>query len=438
MAINDRYQLLNYGSEVQQAIDNALIHLPAELALKAYKDEVLLKTQTVAYTPTAPYHPATKQYVDNTGDAINSRLDAEITRATNAENVLNTKRVLTSSNNTYKYVNLSTLTTSQALIDENALEAKLGELSLGFFVFYQVKPDGTLVEESKDNTGTNPYIIVNTQAQLPTSGVTANALALTLNNMTTINVYKWSGSAWSLLKSPTVNNGWLFSSSSNNKGYYWFQNSWNLIDMNVDMSQYYKKTEIDNILTGYVQNTTLGTISDLNTTIKTTIVAAINEVNTTAKAKDTLPSIPAYSVLANTTGNAGKPNNSYTATTAATGATLAFRTSSGTLRAADATANNDLTTLSQVNSLIAGADHSAYQTKIKAGTANNIVAYSGTAGTLNELTRSTSIATSPTDTQIPTAKATKTYVDAYKPTIITQGSSSTSVTTSQLTFWIEA
>lgn len=160
-------------------------------------------------------------------------------------------------------------------MDENALDAKLGELSLGFFVFYQIKADGTLVEASKDDTGTNPYSIVATAADLPTTGVPANALALVLKDNTSVDVYKYASSSWSVLSTPAIQNGWLFAEESTGHGFYWFQNTWNKIDMNVDMSQYYKKSEIDNILTGYVQNTTLGSLSDLTTSNKTTIVAAI-------------------------------------------------------------------------------------------------------------------------------------------------------------------
>ncbi|MDR1997724.1 MAG: hypothetical protein LBQ83_05315 [Candidatus Margulisbacteria bacterium] len=57
---------------------------------------------------------------------------------------------------------------------------------------------------------------------------------------------------------------------------------------------------------------------------------------------------------------------------------------------------------------------SAKQDKIAAGTANNIVAYSGTAGTLNALTRVTGVsaAASALDTAVPTEKAVATALAA--------------------------
>ncbi len=444
MALNDRFQLTNYGSEVQQAIDNALIYLPEEVALKAYRDEVLTKNQTIAYTPVGPYNPATKLYVDEANDSTNQRLDDEIARATAAEKVLNDKHVLTWDETTtsYKYLNLKDIDVdTQALVDENALDAKLGELSLGFFVLYQVTADGELVEASKSDEGTDPYAVVNTAADLPTTDVPADALALVLKDNTSISVYKYAGTSWGELTTPAVENGWLFASTYNSKGYYWFQNTWNLIDMNVDMSQYYKKTEVDSLLTNYVLKTTLGDPADLTTSVKTTIVGAINSVKSLADSKDTLPEINDHCVLANTTNATGKPTSAVRYAENVLNSTLALRSSTGTLKASDATANNELTTLGQVNDMFDNINLSGYQPIIAAGTANNIIAYSGTAGTLNTLTRVTSInatLASTSDIKIPTEKATATYVQNYKPVIITQGSSNTNVTTSQLTFWIES
>lgn len=444
MALNDRFQLTNYGSEVQQAIDNALIHLPAEVALKAYRDEVLTKNQTIAYTPVGPYNPATKLYVDDANDATNQRLDDEITRATTVENNLNEKQVLTWDETTtsYKYLDLKDINNeTQALIDENALDQKLAELSLGFFVFYQVKADGTLVEASKDDSGSNPYSIVASSIDLPTASVPTDALALVLKDDTTVDVYKYDGSSWSILTTSIIQNGWLFAEESTGNGYYWFQNTWNKIDMNIDMSQYYKKSEIDSILGGYVTDATLGSLTDLTTTDKTTIVAAINSVKALADTKDTLPNIDAYSLLANNTSTSAKPATSLAFNNQVSNSTIAQRTATGTLKASQAVDNDDLTTLSQVQTLIDEMDVSGYQPIIAAGTANNIVAYSGTEGILNTLTRVTTInatLASTSDTNIPTEKAIATYVQNYKPMIITQGSSETNVTTNQLTFWIES
>lgn len=205
-------------------------------------------------------------------------MDDEIARATAAEKVLNEKHVLTWDDTTtsYKYLNLKDINAdTQALVDENALDAKLGELSLGFFVFYQIDPaTDTLVEASKFEGGVNPYYILDVGATIP-SDAPNGSYALMLNNNTS--VYLWQvvdGQLQSKGFKP-IQNGWLFAEESTGHGFYWFQNTWNKIDMNVDMSQYYKKSEIDNILTGYVQNTTLGSLSDLTTSNKTTIVAAI-------------------------------------------------------------------------------------------------------------------------------------------------------------------
>lgn len=60
-----QYVLENSGSEIQQAINDALINLPYNIGLKANLVDVLTKTNTMAYTPTDSYHPATKAYVDS-------------------------------------------------------------------------------------------------------------------------------------------------------------------------------------------------------------------------------------------------------------------------------------------------------------------------------------------------------------------------------------
>lgn len=58
------YVLNNTGQEVQQAITDALVSLPYSLGQKASVTEVLTKNNTVAYTPTSDYNPATKKYAD--------------------------------------------------------------------------------------------------------------------------------------------------------------------------------------------------------------------------------------------------------------------------------------------------------------------------------------------------------------------------------------
>lgn len=245
-----QYQLPFYGAEVNEAIYDALITIPEDLAKKAYIEQVLVKDQVVPYIPTAPYNPATKLYVDTADEATEAKLDEEILRAKAAEEVLNTKHVLTSDSNTYKYINLSTLdNTKDSLVSETALEEKLAELSLSFFVFYQIDATtGALVEVKNGNSGVNPYSIVNAVADLPTTGVTTNALALVLKDNTSVDVYKYDGTSWSVLSTPTIQNGWLFAEESTGHGFYWFQNTWNKIDMNVDMSLYYQKTEVDSLL----------------------------------------------------------------------------------------------------------------------------------------------------------------------------------------------
>lgn len=443
MAINDRFQLTNYGSEVQQAIDNALIHLPQELALKAYRDEVLTKTQTTPYEPTLPYHPATKLYVDTTNSTTNQRLDEEIERAKKAEDTLNNKQVLTYDEDlsSYRYMKLVDLDVStQSLVDEDALDAKLAELAVGFFIYMQVKEDTGELIEGRYEEGVNPYIVVDSKEQLPLENVPDDSIGLTLNDDTTINVYKYTNNEWQLLNTPTMENGWLFASTSDDKGYYWFVNTWNLIDMNVDMTQYYTKNEIDNLLKDYASNSTIGDLDSLETTTKVNIVSAINEVRTLANNKDALPVIDALSVLANTSASTSKPTIGLSYRNTVENDSLAQRTSTGTLKASDAVADDDLTTLSQVKSLINNVDIDKYQSKIQAGTPYDIVAYSDTDGVLNTLKRVTTINTafnSTSDMNIPTEKAIATYVQNYKPIIITQGNENTSVATTQLTFWIE-
>lgn len=65
MAVISEYPLHNTGQEVQTAIDDALDSLPRQIGLKANTADVLTKTNTEVYTPTADYHPATKKYVDD-------------------------------------------------------------------------------------------------------------------------------------------------------------------------------------------------------------------------------------------------------------------------------------------------------------------------------------------------------------------------------------
>lgn len=65
MAVISEYPLHNTGQEVQTAIDDALDTLPRQVALKANTADVLTKTNTEVYTPTADYHPSTKKYVDD-------------------------------------------------------------------------------------------------------------------------------------------------------------------------------------------------------------------------------------------------------------------------------------------------------------------------------------------------------------------------------------
>lgn len=447
MALNDKFQLTNYGTEVQKAIDDALITIPKDLALKAYRDEVLTKNQTVPYTPTSLYHPATKLYVDNASSILDNKLDNEIERAKEAERILNIKPVLlyNSTSSIYEYVNLANLDIdTNALVDETAIDAKLAELSLGFFVFYRVDADTGELIEGKHELGVSPLFVTNDISSVPTTGVSDSDIALTLKDDLTINVYKYNEtlSLWELLNTPHIQNGWIFSSTSDEHGYYWFSNTWSLIDMNVDMSQYYTKTATDVMLSNYVTKITLGAMSTLNTNAKTTVVDAINEVKSTADLKDTLPSIDAYSVLANNTNTSAKPlvGIQYNANSA-DGLTLVQRTVDGRIKAEEAIENNDVTTLLQVNNLITNMDMSPFQLKISGGTANDIIAYSGTAGILNTLTRATTIsatAANRVNTKLPTELAVGSYVDNYKPIIVTQGNTNTSVTTTQLTFWVES
>lgn len=65
MATISQYLLENTGTEIQKAINDALVNLPYNLGLKANTSDVLTKTNTSSYIPTEPYHPATKQYVDS-------------------------------------------------------------------------------------------------------------------------------------------------------------------------------------------------------------------------------------------------------------------------------------------------------------------------------------------------------------------------------------
>lgn len=65
MATISEYPLHNTGQQIQTAIDEALDLFPYQISLKANTADVLTKTNTIAYTPTADYHPATKKYVDD-------------------------------------------------------------------------------------------------------------------------------------------------------------------------------------------------------------------------------------------------------------------------------------------------------------------------------------------------------------------------------------
>lgn len=438
MALNDKFQLTNYGSEVQKAIDDALIHIPQDLALKAYRDEVLTKTQITPYTPTQNYHPATKLYVDTDSQATNQRLDEEITRAKAAENELNIKQVLLFDTDTqnYKYVNLITLdNTTQALIEESAVDAKIAELNTGFFIFYQVDADTGVLVEGRAGTGVNPQEIVNVVTDLPATA-TENDIAFTLGtDPDTIDVYKYDGTNWVLLASPGVTGGWLFAEESSRDGYYWFAERWHLVNMEVDMSQYYTKTETDQILTEFVRNDDLIAVSEITSLGGTITVTGTDQHGSR--------NIEVANGLYQPLIKAGSIDSILTQSD--NDGVLGTLTKINTINTtASAQVNTKIPTEKAVGDYITyklnNIDLSGLQTTIPAGTANNIVAYSGTAGTVNSLTRVNSIevnAANRNNLRIPSEFAVGAFVENYKPVIITQGNLSTSVTTSQLAFWIE-
>lgn len=68
--MDDKYQLLNTGLEVQEVINTVRNDIPGQLNSKSSKTEVLLKNNVTPYTPSADYHPATKKYVDDQGANI--------------------------------------------------------------------------------------------------------------------------------------------------------------------------------------------------------------------------------------------------------------------------------------------------------------------------------------------------------------------------------
>ena len=70
----NEYVLTNTGGEVQIAITDALTTLPSQISAKANSSDVLTKTNTSAFTPTANYHPATKKYVDDNISPDNIKL----------------------------------------------------------------------------------------------------------------------------------------------------------------------------------------------------------------------------------------------------------------------------------------------------------------------------------------------------------------------------
>ena len=72
----------DFTDDYKAKLDNLNTNISETLAGKADKTEVLTKTNTTAFTPTADYHPATKKYVDDLasnkggGDMLKSAYDA--------------------------------------------------------------------------------------------------------------------------------------------------------------------------------------------------------------------------------------------------------------------------------------------------------------------------------------------------------------------------
>lgn len=84
------------------------------------------------------------------------------------------------------------------------------------------------------------------------------------------------------------------------------------------------------------------------------------------------------------------------------------------------------------------ADLKTTKEELAGGEAGSIVTYGEEAGVFSSTVKTENIAEeNRTNEKIPTEAAVGTFVENYKPIIITQGSQETTVSSLQLTFWIE-
>lgn len=181
--------------------------------------------------------------------------------------------VINSSTGLPEVATIASLTSMDELIDSRFLEYRLSQLSLGFFRYKEIAAD---FSGFVDSGGIKPFAVADTQANL-TAPTADGQYALTLDGAANVTVYVSSGGAWVASGDLLIENGYLFSATSNGNGYYWFSNTWNQIDAEVDLSQFYTKAQIDTWRTALL-NPSTGHNHDGNTGGRKVDLANVNGI----------------------------------------------------------------------------------------------------------------------------------------------------------------
>jgi hypothetical protein len=116
----------------------------------------------------------------------------------------------------------------------------------GFFHLKQLSAYLDLVAYGEEG-GIDPLTVAADANDLP-SGVADLAVAIVLYDGGHVVVHQYHNGEWTMMGTHPISNGDLFHLTSDGSGRYWFANTWNQLDAEVDLSQFYTKEEIDNLL----------------------------------------------------------------------------------------------------------------------------------------------------------------------------------------------
>ncbi|WP_424244385.1 hypothetical protein Dip510_001599 [Elusimicrobium posterum] len=142
-------------------------------------------------------------------------------------NTLAGKKVLIYNGTEYAYIDFNDLNNdTQALVEENALDEKLAAVISGVLHFVGYVSD----TEPPDAKEGELWIVSNA---MPTTFPVA--------------AQKMVAGEWVDVEyTPSIFDLWA--NMADNHGYYWFGDMWNLLDFDVDLSQFYTKLETDALL----------------------------------------------------------------------------------------------------------------------------------------------------------------------------------------------